>query len=42
MFACRPQILRTPLHFAALNGNRDLLEMLLQEGADPNAKDQVI
>ena len=31
---------RTTLHLAALEGNVKVLELLLQEGADPNVRDR--
>ncbi len=31
---------RTPLHIAALSGHDDIVELLLEKGADPNAQDQ--
>ena len=33
---------RTTLHLAALEGNVKVLELLLQEGADPNVRDRYI
>lgn len=32
------QLGRTPLHYAALNGNTELLEFLLERGANPACK----
>jgi ankyrin repeat protein len=32
---------RTPLHYAALQNNRELLEALIGNGADPDAKDRL-
>ena len=31
----------TPLHLAAYGGNADIVKVLLEEGADVNAKDKV-
>lgn len=33
---------RTTLHLAALEGNVKVLELLLQEGADPNVRDRYV
>lgn len=33
---------RTTLHLAALEGNIKVLELLLQEGADPNVRDRSV
>lgn len=35
------QLDRTPLHWAAANGNLDIIEKLVETGADVEAKDKV-
>lgn len=30
----------TPLHYAALNGHRPVVQLLVQQGADPNSRDR--
>ena len=32
----------TGLHYAALNGHREMVEFLLEQGANPNVKDQKV
>jgi ankyrin repeat protein len=35
----RTDLNRTPLHWACYNGHLDMVELLLEAGADPNARD---
>lgn len=38
----RTKVERTPLHLAVDKGHKDIVELLLKEKCDPNAKDMVI